>query len=142
MQIFPTVNLRFLFHRAHTESNSFIVYRTFSCDNLLSSNFKKFSKPLCLPSPKGANVNNRWWNDRREWNLRIVDALSNRPRRGRTEARLDEVRPLWGRFLPPDTCLQVPFPSVIPPAVIESWPPSGTICYQRSRFFISSKQDV
>ena len=25
-----------------------------------------------LPSPKGANVNNRWWNDRREWNLRIA----------------------------------------------------------------------
>ena len=29
-----------------------------------------------LPSPKGANVNNRGWNDRREWNLRIADILS------------------------------------------------------------------
>ena len=54
-----------------------------------------------LPSPKGANVNNRWWNDRREWNLRITDTLSCRPRRGRTGARQGVVRPLWGRLLPP-----------------------------------------
>ena len=34
-----------------------------------------------LPSPKGANVNNRWWNDRREWNLRIVtDTLLPSPK--------------------------------------------------------------
>ena len=51
---------------------------------------------------------------------------SHRPRRGRTGARLDVVRPLWGRFLPTIDCPQVPWPSVIPPAVIESWPPSGT----------------
>ena len=25
-------------------------------------------------------MNNRGWNDRREWNLRIADILSNRPR--------------------------------------------------------------
>ena len=79
-----------------------------------------------LPSPKGANVNNRWWNDRREWNLRIAYTLPQRPQRGRTETRLDVVRPLWGRFLPPDDYPQVSFPSVIPPAVIESWPPLGT----------------
>ena len=29
-----------------------------------------------FPSPKGANVNNRGWNDRRSWNLRIADTLS------------------------------------------------------------------
>ena len=28
---------------------------------------------------------------------------------------------------------QVPFPSVIPPAVIESWPPSGTGGYLRNQ---------
>ena len=34
-----------------------------------------------LPSPKGANVNNRGWNDRREWNLRIVtDTLLSSPK--------------------------------------------------------------
>ena len=84
-----------------------------------------------LPSPKGANVNNRWWNDRREWNLRIADNLPQRPQRGRTGVSRDVVRPLWGRFLPPDDYPQVPFPSVIPPAVIESWPPLGTGGYLR-----------
>ena len=29
-----------------------------------------------FPSPQGANVNNRGWNDRRSWNLRIADTLS------------------------------------------------------------------
>ena len=29
-----------------------------------------------LPSPKGANVNNRGWNDQRSWNLRIANILS------------------------------------------------------------------
>ena len=38
-----------------------------------------------LPSPKGANVNNRWWNDRREWNLRIADILSIVPEGGEQE---------------------------------------------------------
>ena len=41
-----------------------------------------------LRSPKGANVNNRGWNDRREWNLRIVtDSLLSSPKganRGKT----------------------------------------------------------
>ena len=31
---------------------------------------------------------------------------------------------------------QVPFPSVIPPAVIESWPPSGTGGYLRNLIFL------
>ena len=34
--------------------------------------------------------------------------LTYRPRRGRTGARLDVVRPLWGRFLPTIGCPQVP----------------------------------
>ena len=86
-----------------------------------------------LPSPKGANVNNRGWNDQRSWNLRIANILSlYRPQRGRTGARLDVVRPLRGRFLPLYACPQVPCPLVIPPAVIESWPPSGTVSYLRN----------
>ena len=51
--------------------------------------------------------------------------LSYRPRRGRTGARLDAVRPLWGRFLPTIGCPQVPWPSVIPPAVIGKLAPFG-----------------
>ena len=47
----------------------------------------------CLPSPKGANVNNRWWNDRREWNLRIADILSIVPEGGEQEQD-------WMRFAP------------------------------------------
>ena len=40
----------------------------------------KFASSI-LPSPKGANVNNRGWNDRREWNLRIVtDTLLSSPK--------------------------------------------------------------
>ena len=61
------------------------------------------------PVPEGGRTsNNRWWNDRRSWNLRIADTLSNRPQRGRTGARLDVIRPLRGRFLPPEACPQVP----------------------------------
>ena len=38
----------------------------------------------------------------------VLQVASCRPRRGRTVARQDVVRPLWGRFLPPDACPQVP----------------------------------
>ena len=37
----------------------------------LLSDFPSFIFQIfLLPSPKGANVNNRWWNDRRSCNLR------------------------------------------------------------------------
>ena len=42
--------------------------------------FSSFASSI-LPSPKGANVNNRRWNDRREWNLRIMtDSLLSSPK--------------------------------------------------------------
>ena len=50
------------------EPPTIIIYRTFASG--------------ILPSPKGANVNNRGWNDRREWNLRIADILSIVPKGG------------------------------------------------------------
>ena len=54
---------------------------------LLTLKYSSFASSI-LPSPKGANVNNRGWNDRREWNLRIVtDSLLSSPKganRGKT----------------------------------------------------------
>ena len=77
-----------------------IFCRTIASTILPSPKCSEIASHFLLPSPKGANVNNRWWNDRREWNLRIADTLSHRPQRGRTGAKLGVVRPLWGRFLP------------------------------------------
>ena len=46
-----------------------------------------------------------------------------RPQRGRTTSRLAPVRPLWGRLeREGGSYPQVPFPSVIPPAVIHIRP--------------------
>ena len=58
--------------------------------------------------------------------ITILDYNTNRPQRRRTTTFLVPVRPLWGRFLLLYACPQVPFPSGISPAVIESWPPPGT----------------
>ena len=42
---------------------------------------------------RGPTFNNRWWNDRREWNLRIADILSIVPEGGEQEQD-------WMRFAP------------------------------------------
>ena len=53
----------------------------------------------CSNGPRrGPTLNNRWWNDRREWNLRRWREERRRPRRGRITPNLDSVRPLWGRL--------------------------------------------
>ena len=78
-------------------------------------------------------MNNRWWNDRREWNLRITDTLSAVPEGGEQEQDWVLFAPFGDAFSLPDAYPQVPFPSVIPPAVIESWPPSGTVDYLRKQ---------
>ena len=62
----------------------------------------------CLPSPKGANVNNRWWNDRREWNLRIASNSLLPSPKGANRSKIGVIRPPWGRFLLPVGCPQVP----------------------------------
>ena len=50
------------------------------CNPCLIYIFSSFASSI-LPSPKGANVNNRRWNDRREWNLRIMtDSLLSSPK--------------------------------------------------------------
>ena len=80
-----------------------------------------------FPSPKGANVNNRGWNDRRSWNLRIADTHSPIvPKGGEQEQDWVWFAPFGDAPSLPVPNPQVPFPSVIPPAVIESWPPLGT----------------
>ena len=51
-----------------------------------------------------------------------------RPQRGRTTSRLAPVRPLWGRLEREGVSYpQVPFPSVIPPAVIHIRPLWGRL---------------
>ena len=71
-------------------------------------------------------MNNRGWNDRRSWNLRIADTHSPIVPKGGEQGQD------WVWFAPfgdapslPVPNPQVPFPSVISPAVIESWPPLG-----------------
>ena len=71
--------------------------------NFVSSCNSSFASRI-LPSPKGANVNNRWWNDRREWNLRIADPLSlqsspkgaNRSKTGCGSPPLGTLSPSYG----------------------------------------------
>ena len=51
-------------------------------------------------SPKAANIHNRWWRERSEWNLRFHSKITKRPRRGRTQAscaNIPYVRPRRGR---------------------------------------------
>ena len=50
----------------------------------------------CLPSPKGANVNNRWWNDRREWNLRIASNSLLPSPKGANRSKIGVIRPPLG----------------------------------------------
>ena len=58
-----------------------IFCRTIASTILPSPKCSEIASHFLLPSPKGANVNNRWWNDRREWNLRIVtDTLLSSPK--------------------------------------------------------------
>ena len=55
-----------------------LYYTSFQSTNPfpISSSWYPLLKFRCsiLPSPKGANVNNRWWNDRRSWNLRTTNS--------------------------------------------------------------------
>ena len=53
-----------------------------------------------LPSPKGANVNNRWWNDRREWNLRIADTHSLSSPKGANRSKAGCGSPPLGTLSP------------------------------------------
>ena len=72
---------------------------------------------------RGPTFNNRWWNDRRSWNLRI------RHRERGSVPKGGEPHPVLLLFAPFGddwrVCIsypQVPFPSVIPPAVIHIRP--------------------
>ena len=72
---------------------------------------------------RGPTFNNRWWNDRREWNLRI------RHRERGSVPKGGEPHPVLPLFAPFGddwrVCIsypQVPWPSVIPPAVIHIRP--------------------
>ena len=73
------------FQKAKSEEENIINCRNYASGNLPSPKNQEMPEAngsvpeesgnagsSCLPSPKGANVNNRWWNDRREWNLRIA----------------------------------------------------------------------
>ena len=56
-----------------------------------------FSQVIYGPR-RGPTFNNRWWNDRREWNLRIsIREGEGVPKGGRTTPSLAPVRPLRGR---------------------------------------------
>ena len=63
----------------------------------MNLNLFKFRSSI-LPSPKGANVNNRGWNDRREWNLRIADILSIVPEGGEQEQNRMRFAPFGDAF--------------------------------------------
>ena len=72
---------------------------------------------------RGPTFNNRWWNDQREWNLRI------RHRERGSVPKGGEPHPVLPLFAPFGddwrVCIsypQVPWPSVIPPAVIHIRP--------------------
>ena len=60
----------------------------------------ELSQVIFLPSPKGANVNNRWWNDRREWNLRIADILSLSSPKGANSSKAGCGSPPLGTISP------------------------------------------
>ena len=56
-----------------------------------------FSQVIYGPR-RGPTFNNRWWNDRRSWNLRIsIREGEGVPKGGRTTPCLAPVRPLRGR---------------------------------------------
>ena len=83
-----------------------------------------FSQVIYGPR-RGPTFNNRWWNDRREWNLRISI------REGEGVPKGGEQHPVLLLFAPfgdgreSISYPQVPFPSVIPPAVIHIRPLRG-----------------
>mgnify|MGYP004633246237 FL=1 len=83
-----------------------------------------FSQVIYGPR-RGPTFNNRWWNDRREWNLRISI------REGQGVPKGGEQHPVLLLFAPfgdgreSISYPQVPFPSVIPPAVIHIRPLRG-----------------
>ena len=74
---------------------------------------------------RGPTFNNRWWNDRRSWNLRTTNSREKASPRGANHTNLAPVRPLRGRKERVACYPQVPFPSVIPPAVIHIRPLRG-----------------
>ena len=81
-----------------------IFCRTIASTILPSPKCSEIASHFLLPSPKGANVNNRWWNDRREWNLRIAGILSidpegaNRSKTGCGSPPLGTLSPYYWLF--------------------------------------------
>ena len=75
---------------------------------LLTLKYSSFASSI-LPSPKGANVNNRGWNDRREWNLRIVtDSLLSSPKGANVNNRGWNDRREWNLRIVTDSLLSSP----------------------------------
>ena len=82
---------------------------------------------------RGPTFNNRWWNDRRSWNLRITNRREEASPKGANHILFCYCSPPSGTIRECISYPQVSFPSVIPPAVIHIRPPSGTAgCHLRN----------
>ena len=75
----------------------------------------------------GPTFNNRWWNDRREWNLRTSIRREKSSPKGANLIQSCFCSPPSGTIGESIYYPQVPFPSVIPPAVIHIRPLRGTV---------------
>ena len=74
---------------------------------------------------RGPTFNNRWWNDRREWNLRITNRREKASPKGANHIQSCFCSPPSGTIGECVSYPQVPFPTVIPPAVIHIRPLRG-----------------
>ena len=84
---------------------------------------KKQPSPIGTAGPRrGPTFNNRWWNDRRSWNLRTINRREKASPKGANNAQLSSCSPPLGTMGESIRYPQVPFPSVIPPAVIHIRP--------------------
>ena len=74
---------------------------------------------------RGPTFNNRWWNDQRSWNLRTTNWREKASPKGANHIQSCYCSPPSGTVRECVSYPQVPFPSVIPPAVIHIRPLRG-----------------
>ena len=85
---------------------------------------KQFAQVTSGPR-RGPTFNNRWWNDRRSWNLRTTKWRELSSPKGANNIHSCSCSPPSGTIRECIRYPQVPFPSVIPPAVIHIRPLRG-----------------
>ena len=85
---------------------------------------KQFAQVTSGPR-RGPTFNNRWWNDRRSWNLRTSIRREKASPKGANHIQSCSCSPPSGTIRECIRYPQVPFPTVIPPAVIHIRPLRG-----------------